>query len=66
MIEKCASLALQFHEEMDAEDEMEEENDPVDHNNASDLNQEDPPDPQIPVMLPTMSTGGHRGDDGSE
>jgi hypothetical protein len=63
MIEKCAALALQFHGEMDAEDEMEEENDPVDPVNQSDLDQEDPTDPPAAASIDPGDTGG---DDGRE
>jgi adenylosuccinate synthase len=51
MIEKCAALALQFHGEMDAQDEMED----GDHNDASviasNLGQEDPPDPPAAARI---------------
>jgi hypothetical protein len=57
MIEKCAALALQFHGEMDAEDEI---NDAPD--NASDLNQEDPPEPPAAASIDPGEQGG---DDGS-
>jgi hypothetical protein len=49
MIEKCAALALQFHGEVDADDEMTNNS----SESESDLDQEDPPDPH-PGMPPTM------------
>jgi hypothetical protein len=58
MIEKCAALVLQFHGEMDAEDEMEDGN----HNDASvdasDDGQEDPPDPPAAASIDPGDTGG--------
>jgi hypothetical protein len=59
MIQKCAVLALQFHGEMDAEDEIDDDA-PED---ASDLDQEDPPDPWDAANSGPGDTGG---DDGSE
>jgi adenylosuccinate synthase len=45
MIEKCAALALQFHGKMDAEDEMEDETEPVDLENQFDDAQDGPQTP---------------------
>jgi hypothetical protein len=63
MIEKCAALALQFHGEMDAEDEMED--DEIDDGSvmASDDGQEDPPG--LPAAA-SIDPGEQGGDDGSE
>jgi hypothetical protein len=56
MIEKCAALALQFHREMDAEDEIDD--DEIEDGaleNESALDQDAPP--QTPGMPPTMVQG---------
>jgi hypothetical protein len=54
MIEKCTSLAWKFYGKIAEDEEMEEQNDPVDPDNASDLNQEDS---QTPRVLATMVQG---------
>jgi hypothetical protein len=63
MIEKCAALALEFHGEIEQEDQLDDDeiNDAPD--NASDLNQEDPPDPRDASIIDPGEQGG---DDGSE
>jgi hypothetical protein len=57
MIEKCAALALEFHGEMDADDEMED----GDHDDAlviaSDDGQDAPPDPLLQPALIQGSKG---------
>jgi hypothetical protein len=63
MIEKCASLALQFYGEIAEEDEMEDEIDDNDPVNASDLNQGAPPAPRASARIDPGEQGG---DDGSE
>jgi transposase len=60
MIEKCASLAAEFYAEMDAEDDMEEEDPDDASDNQSDFNQEDPPDPR------SSANNGPGGDSGEE
>jgi hypothetical protein len=62
MIEKCASLAAQFHAEMDAEDEIDDDA-TVDLENQFANAQEDPPDPQ---HAPNNGPGEQGGDAGSE
>jgi hypothetical protein len=54
MIEKCAALALQFHGEMDEEDEMED----GDHGDASVIASDDGQDaPQTPLLQPALTEG---------
>jgi hypothetical protein len=55
MIEKCAALALEFHGEMDAEDEMED----GDHDDASVIASDDGQDapPQTPLQQPALTQG---------
>jgi hypothetical protein len=63
MIEKCASLALEFYGEMDAEDQMDNDEIDDDPENQYDLDQEDPPDPQDAA---NNGPGEQGGDYGSE
>jgi hypothetical protein len=53
MIEKCAALALEFHGEMGAEDEIND-----DPENQSDFAQEDPPDPRASASIDPGEQGG--------
>jgi hypothetical protein len=62
MIEKCASLAAQFHGEMDAEDAMDDDCDDAPENQFTD-NQEDPPEPPAAACIDPGEQGG---DDGSK
>jgi hypothetical protein len=45
MIEKCASLALEFYGETDAEDQIDDDEIDDDPENQYNLDPEDPPDP---------------------
>jgi hypothetical protein len=56
-------LAWKFYGEIEKDEEMEEHNDPVDLDNASDLDQEDPSDPRDAGNNGAVDTGG---DDGGE
>jgi hypothetical protein len=58
MIEKCAALALQFHGEIEAEDEI-DDSDRIDSSvDASDDGQEDPPDPPAAASIDPGDPGG--------
>jgi hypothetical protein len=58
MIEKCAALALEFHGEMDAEDEMDDDEPDDGLVDASDDGQEDPPDSPAAASIDPGDTGG--------
>jgi hypothetical protein len=51
MIEKCASLAAQFHGEIEQEDQLDDDEPDNCSVDASDLDQEDPPDPPAAASI---------------
>jgi hypothetical protein len=63
MIEKCAALVLQFHGEIEQEDQLDDDEPDDGSVDASDDGQEDPPDPPAAASIDPGEQGG---DDGSE
>jgi hypothetical protein len=63
MIEKCAALALEFHGEIEQEDQLDDDEPDDGSVDASDDGQEDPPDPRD---AGNIDPGEQGGDDGSE
>jgi hypothetical protein len=63
IIEKCAALVLEFHGEIEQEDQLDDNEIDDAPDNASDLDQEDPPDPRD---AGNIDPGEQGGDDGSE
>jgi hypothetical protein len=58
MIEKCAALALQFHGEIEQEDQLDDDEPDDGSVDASDDGQEDPPDPPAATSIDPGEQGG--------